>query len=71
MRAHKKHVRIIGTMIPPFEGATSNAAGLSLSFYTPERERVRQSVNEWIRRSGLNLAQSGPGAPGLGVPEPS
>ena len=26
---------------------------------------------EWIRRSGLDLAQSGPGAPGLGVPEPS
>jgi hypothetical protein len=26
---------------------------------------------EWIRRSGLHLTQSPPGAPGLGVPEPS
>jgi len=37
------------------------------------REKVhRASVAlEWIRRSGLDLVQSGPGAPGLGVPEPS
>lgn len=36
------------------------------------REKVhRASVTlEWIRRSGLELAQSGPGAKGLGVPEP-
>jgi hypothetical protein len=26
---------------------------------------------EWVRRSGLQLTQSPPGAPGLGVPEPS
>ncbi len=26
---------------------------------------------EWVRRSGLRLTQSPPGAPGLGVPEPS
>ena len=26
---------------------------------------------EWMRRSGLELTQSGPGAKGLGVPEPS
>jgi len=26
---------------------------------------------EWVRRSGLHLTQSPPGAPGLGVPEPS
>ena len=37
------------------------------------REKVhRASVAlEWIRRSGLDLVQSGPGATGLGVPEPS
>jgi hypothetical protein len=36
------------------------------------REKVhRASVAlEWIRRGGLGLTQSGPGAPGLGVPEP-
>jgi len=37
------------------------------------REKVhRASVAlEWIRRSGFDLVQSGPGADGLGVPEPS
>jgi hypothetical protein len=36
------------------------------------REKVRraQIALEWIARSGLDLCQSGPGAPGLGVPEP-
>jgi len=37
------------------------------------REKVRraQIALEWIARSGLELTQSGPGAPGLGVPEPA
>jgi hypothetical protein len=37
------------------------------------REKVRraQIALEWIDRSGLKLAQSGAGAPGLGVPEPA
>jgi hypothetical protein len=37
------------------------------------REKVRraQIALEWIARSGLELSQSGPGAPGLGVPEPA
>ncbi len=36
------------------------------------REKVRraQIALEWIARSGLDLCQSGPGAEGLGVPEP-
>ncbi len=36
------------------------------------REKVRraQIALEWIARSELKLTQSGPGAPGLGVPEP-
>ena len=51
-RAHNQGVRIIATTIPPFEGATFNAAGLNLSFYTPARDRARQAVNEWIRHSG-------------------
>ena len=50
--ARKKGVRAIGMTIPPFEGATFSAAGLDLTFYTPERERERQAVNEWIRHSG-------------------
>jgi hypothetical protein len=36
------------------------------------REKVHRAAValEWIKRSGLDLVQSGPGAPGLGVPEP-
>ena len=36
------------------------------------REKVHraQVALEWIRRSGRELIQSGPGAKGLGVPEP-
>jgi hypothetical protein len=36
------------------------------------REKVHRAgvTLEWIRRSGLELTQSGPGAKGLGVPEP-
>jgi len=49
---HKKHVRVIGTTIPPFEGATFVGSGLNLSLYTPEREKARVAVNEWILHSG-------------------
>ncbi len=36
------------------------------------REKVHRAAValEWMCRSGLDLVQSGPGAPGLGVPEP-
>jgi hypothetical protein len=36
------------------------------------REKVRRAeiALEWIARSELKLTQSGPGAPGLGIPEP-
>lgn len=51
-RAHSKGVRAIGTTIPPFEGATFEAFDLSVKLHTPERERMRVEVNEWVRRSG-------------------
>ena len=51
-RAHAKGIRIIGTTIPPFEGAKFEAAGMNLELYTPERDRTRIAVNEWIKRSG-------------------
>jgi lysophospholipase L1-like esterase len=51
-RAHKKGIRVIGTTISPFEGATFVAAGLNLTLDTPDRERARRAVNDWIRRSG-------------------
>jgi hypothetical protein len=36
------------------------------------REKVHRTLVtlEWIRRSGIELVQSGPGAKGLGIPEP-
>jgi len=51
-RARRKGIRVIGRTIPPFEDATFSGPGLNLSLSTPERERARQAVNEWIRRSG-------------------
>ncbi len=48
-RAHKKGIRVIETTIPPFEGALFRKP--SISFSTPEKERVRQEVNAWIRTS--------------------
>jgi lysophospholipase L1-like esterase len=48
-RAHKKSLRVIGTTIPPFENALFDSP--AINFSTPEKERVRQAVNAWIRRS--------------------
>jgi lysophospholipase L1-like esterase len=48
-RAHHKGIRAIGTTIPPFENAIFGKS--PISFYTPEKERVRQEVNSWIRNS--------------------
>ncbi len=50
-RAHKKKIRVIGTTIPPFEHAIFRNPFFD-SFYTPEKEAVRQQVNAWIRSSG-------------------
>ncbi len=51
-RAHARSVRIIGTTIPPFEGARFDGAGMKLALFTAERESSRVAVNEWIRKSG-------------------
>ena len=45
--AHKKGIRIMGTTIPPFENATFRSP--TISFYTSEKEIVRQEVNAWVR----------------------
>ncbi|WP_225810669.1 SGNH/GDSL hydrolase family protein [Streptomyces spinosus] len=42
-QAHAAHVNIIGATLMPDEGN---------GYYTPEAERIRQSVNQWIRTSG-------------------
>ena len=49
-RAHRSKIRIIGTTIPPFEGATFNDPRFT-NIYTPSKEAMRQQVNAWIRTS--------------------
>jgi len=51
-RAHANAIRILGTTIPPFEGAKFEAAGMNIDLYSPERDRTRMAVNDWIRHSG-------------------
>jgi lysophospholipase L1-like esterase len=48
-RAHEAGLRVIGTTLTPFEGARFTGAGLDVVTYSPERDRQRQAVNEWIR----------------------
>jgi lysophospholipase L1-like esterase len=50
-RAHKKGILAIGTTIPPFEKAIFRSPYFD-HFYTPEKDKVRQEVNAWIRRGG-------------------
>lgn len=39
-RAHAKGIGVVGATLTPFEGA---------AYYSPEKELVRQAVNNWIR----------------------
>ena len=48
-RAHRKGFRVIGTTMPPFENAFFKDP--PLTFFTPEKEAVRQTVNAWILSS--------------------
>jgi lysophospholipase L1-like esterase len=50
-RAHKKGVRVIGTTNPPFENSflVLSETAPPVTFYTSEKEIVRQKVNDWIR----------------------
>jgi lysophospholipase L1-like esterase len=49
-RGHRKGIHVIGTTNPPFENSAFE--GLVTAFYTPQREAVRQKVNDWIRSGG-------------------
>jgi len=53
-RAHRKRVKIIGTTNPPMENSflALPPPAKPITFYTPEKEGVRQKVNQWILRSG-------------------
>ena len=53
-RAHQNGIRVIGTTNPPFENAflVLSETAPPVTFYSPEKEIVRQKVNDWIRSSG-------------------
>ena len=44
-RAHERGLLVLGATLTPCEG-TANG------YYTPQKERLRQAVNRWIRTSG-------------------
>lgn len=48
-RARRAGVRVILTTLGPFEGRVFTSGGLNITQFTPERERLRQEVNTWIR----------------------
>ncbi|MEP6565418.1 MAG: SGNH/GDSL hydrolase family protein [Mesorhizobium sp.] len=49
-QAHAHNLSIVGATLTPFEGALS---GTPLdAYYTPEKDALRQKVNNWIRTSG-------------------
>ncbi|HEX7421175.1 MAG TPA: SGNH/GDSL hydrolase family protein [Thermoanaerobaculia bacterium] len=67
-RAHRKGIRVIGTTNPPFENSFLKEP--AVTFYTPEKELVREKVNDWIRSSAafdavvdLDLVLRDPGHP--------
>jgi lysophospholipase L1-like esterase len=52
-RAHQKGIRVIGTTNPPFENSLLDLGppGPAITFYSPEKEIVRQKINTWILSS--------------------
>jgi lysophospholipase L1-like esterase len=44
-RAHEKGLKIFGATLTPFEGTAAPG------YFTPEKEKMRKAVNEWIRTS--------------------
>jgi lysophospholipase L1-like esterase len=50
VRAHKNGIRGIATTIPPFEHALFRDPPFN-AFYSPEKEKMREEVNAWIRSS--------------------
>jgi formylglycine-generating enzyme required for sulfatase activity/lysophospholipase L1-like esterase len=50
-KAHKRGLRVIGTTIPPFEHAIFKDPFYD-HFFSPEKDKTRQELNDWIRHSG-------------------
>jgi lysophospholipase L1-like esterase len=44
-RAHEKGIKVIVATITPFEGE----ANIKRGYWTPEKAKIREAVNEWIR----------------------
>jgi lysophospholipase L1-like esterase len=49
-RAHLRGLRILGATLTPFEDTFKG--GPFEGYYSPEKEKVREAVNDWIRKSG-------------------
>lgn len=49
-QAHSRGIRVIGTTLTPFEGALPDTP--LANYYHPEKDALRQTLNEWIRHSG-------------------
>ncbi|OWT81151.1 MULTISPECIES: SGNH/GDSL hydrolase family protein [unclassified Achromobacter] len=50
-QAHSRGVRVLGATLTPFEGALP---GTPLdNYYQPDKEILRQQVNDWIRHGGV------------------
>jgi len=54
VRAHQRGIRVIGTTNPAFDNSFLALAPPTpaITFFTLEKESVRQKVNDWIRTSG-------------------
>src|SRR6185503_14882544 len=49
-RAHSRGLKIYGGTLLPIEGATMSTQP-TYKYWTPEGEKVRQAINDWIRTS--------------------
>jgi lysophospholipase L1-like esterase len=43
-RAHQHDIKVLGATLTPYEGA---------AYFSPEGEQIRQTINAWIRTSGV------------------
>ena len=49
-RAHAHGLRILGATLTPFEDTFKG--GPLEGYYNPDKEKIREAVNDWIRTSG-------------------
>jgi lysophospholipase L1-like esterase len=51
-RARTNGIRVVGTTLTPFAGALPGTP-LESTYYSVEKDRLRERVNDWIRTSGV------------------